>query len=188
MNEEIFSTVLNEILDELKESNQSLKTLQTTVKELQTTTAGFEQKLTDQQVIAPPADTTAIQELTGTAIAGMQEAVKTQLDAARCDTGNKMDHIASIVEAQPKAVVKQWRLSFFPDHDINGSFRHLINKCILALICIVLIGACYSLGLHYIEMKDAALRTDTPPTEKKRLDTLYKKYMHKKSDGSYEFR
>jgi hypothetical protein len=161
MNEQIFNDVLTDILEELKQSNQTLKTLQTTVKDLHTTTTGFEQKLADQQVIAPPADTTAIRELTGKAIT----------------------EIAAIVEAQPKNVVKQWRLSFFPDNDRNGSFKHLINKCTLIIICVALILAGYSLGLRYLEIKDQKDNASA-----KSLDTLYKKYMRKNPEGLYEFR
>jgi hypothetical protein len=194
MNEQIFNDVLNDILEELKQSNQTLKTLQTTVKELHTTTTGFEQKLADQKVIAPPADTTAIRELTGKA----------------------MTEIAAIVEAQPKNVVKQWRLSFFPDNDRNGSFKHLINKFTLIILCAALILAAYSLALRYLEIKDQRESASAPnglslpppslpppvtappanskehhahrpASEKKSLDTLYKKYMRKNSDSLYEF-
>ena len=78
MNEQIITEVLNDILEELKQSNQSLKTLQITIGDLQEKTTGFEQKLTKQQVIAPPADTTSIEELTGRAINTIQQDVKKQ--------------------------------------------------------------------------------------------------------------
>lgn len=209
MNEQIFNDVLNDILVELKESNQSLKTLQATVKDLQDKTAGFEQKLTDQQVIAPPADTTPIQELTDRAISTIQQDVKKQLGV-----------VSAIVEAQPKNVIKQWRLSFFPDNDFNGSFKHLVNKITLGMICITLIGAGYKLGLHYLDRPVSAAQAAAPQTfgsaargpaaseapvppptitkgrhhhdqeveKKNKLDTLYKKYMRRRTDSLYELR
>ena len=220
MNEQIITDVLNDILVELKESNQSLKTLQTTVKDLQDKTAGFEQKLTDQQVIAPPADTTPIQELTGKAIDIMQQEMKKELAAIRTDVIGSMMNISTIVEAQPKNVIKQWRLSFFPDNDFNGSFKHLVNKITLGMICITLIGAGYKLGLHYLDRPVSAAQAAAPQTfgsaargpaaseapvppptitkgrhhhdqeveKKNKLDTLYKKYMRRRTDSLYELR
>jgi len=207
MNEQIITDVLNDILQELKQSNQLLKTLQTTIGDLQEKTSGFEQKLTDQQVIAPPADTTPIQELTGRAINTIQQDVKKQLGV-----------ISAIVEAQPKNVIKQWRLSFFPDNDINGSFKHLINKITLGMICFSLIAAGYKLGLHYMDRPVSASQAPqpfgsvtpgpaapdaaVPPSTitkgrhhrnqeveiKNKFDTLYKKYMRKNADSLYELK
>jgi hypothetical protein len=187
MNEQIINEVLNDILEELKQSNQSLKTLQTTIGDLQEKTSGFEQKLTEQQVIAPPADTTAIRELTGGAINSIQQDVKDQLGI-----------ISAIVEAQPKNVIKQWRLSIFPDNDLNGSFKHLVNKITLGMICFALIAAGYKLGLHYLDRPVSASQatalqtfgsvTPGPNEIKNKLDTLYKKYMRKKADSLYELK
>jgi hypothetical protein len=207
MNEQIINDVLNDILEELKQSNQSLKTLQVTIGDLREKTSGFEQKLTDQQVIAPPADTTSIQELAERAINTIRQDVKKQLDL-----------VSVIVEAQPKNVIKQWRLSFFPDNDINGSFKHLINKITLGMICLAFIAAGYKLGLHYLDRPVSVLQANTlqafgsgtpapagspiavPPPGivkerhhheagiKSKLDTLYKKYMRKREDSLYELR
>src|ERR1700754_1750010 len=177
MNEQIINEVLNDILEELKQSNQSLKTLQTTVGDLQEKTSGFEQKLSGQQVIAPPADTAPIRELTDRAINTIQQDIKRQLDV-----------ISAIVEAQPKNVIKKWRFSIFPDNDINGSFRHLINKITLGVICLALIAAGYKLGLHYMDSPVFASDHKQEMEIKNKLDTLYKKYMYKKSDGSYQLR
>ncbi|HEY4290589.1 MAG TPA: hypothetical protein VGN00_25990 [Puia sp.] len=209
MNEQIINDVLNDILDELKQSNQSLKTLQTTIGDLQEKTAGFEQKLTGQQVIAPPADIAPIQELTASAINTIQQNVKKQLEI-----------IAAIVENQPKNVIKQWRVSLFPDNDINGSFKHLVNKITLGMICFALIAAGYKLGLHYLDRPVPALQVAAPESvgpvtldpaapdvnvlspgvtkgrhhhnrdaeTKNKLDTLYKKYMRRMPDSLYELR
>ena|ERR1700754_705216 len=154
MNEQIINEVLNDILEELKQSNQSLKTLQTTVGDLQEKTSGFEQKLR-----------------------GQQQDAKEQLGA-----------ISAIVGAQPKNVIKQWRFSIFPDNDINGSFKHLVNKITLGVICLALIAAGYKLGLHYMDSPVFASDHKQEMEIKNKLDTLYKKYMYKKSDGSYQLR
>ena len=209
MNEQIIKEVLNDILEELKQSNQLLKTLQTTIGDLQEKTSGFEQKLTGQQVIAPPADTTPIQELTDRAINTIQQDVKKQVGI-----------ISAIVEAQPKNVIKQWRLSFFPDNDFHGNFKHLVNKITLGMICLALVAAGYKLGLHYLDRPVSASQADAPKTFgsatpgpaapdvafppstitkgrhhhtqegeiKNKLDTLYKKYMRRKADSLYELK
>ncbi len=144
MNEQIITEVLNDILEELKQSNQSLKTLQNTIGDLQEKTSGFEQKLTDQQVIAPP------------------------------------------------AVIRQWRLSFFPDNDINGSFKHLVNKITLGMICLAFIAAGYKLGIHYLDRPVSASQAVAPQTfgyaTPGPADTLYKKHMRKRKDSLYELR
>ena len=134
------------------------------------------------------------------------------------DVKNQLGIISAIVEAQPKNVIKQWRLSIFPDNDFNGSFRHMVNKITLGMICFALIAAGYKLGTHYLDRpvsasQAAALQTvdsvtpgpavhnvAVPPSIvtkgrhphnqeggiKNRLDTLYKKYMRKKTDSLYE--
>ena len=155
MNEQIITDVLNDILQELKQSNQLLKTLQTTIGDLQEKTSRFEQKLTDQQVIAPGV-------------------------------------ISAIVEAQPKNIIRQWRLSFFPDNDINGSFKHLVNKITLGMICFALIAAGYNLGLHYLDRPVSASQAVAPQTFGSAtpgpVDTLHKKHIRKRTDSLYELR
>lgn len=222
MNEQIFTDVLNDILDELQQSNRSLKILQTTINDLQEKTTGFEQKLIDQQVIAPPADTAPIQELTEKAIQTIQQDVKKQLNV-----------ISTIVEAQPKSVIKQWRLCFFPDNDHRGNYKHLINNLTWALVGIAFILAGYFLILHNMDKPDTSPpavtqdpvppptapatgkfappssgtksrdhpssltknrdhppsrtksqgRPKLPPEITKKIDTLYKMYMHKYPDS-----
>lgn len=53
---------LTDILDELKQANLSLKEMKGVVKELEGRVGAFEQQLKDQQVIAPPADTEAVKQ------------------------------------------------------------------------------------------------------------------------------
>jgi hypothetical protein len=147
MNTEILETVLNEVLDEQRQSTQALKDLQKFALDLQVnlialgeTVQKFEQGLATQKVIAPPADT-----------APLQEVVAAGMESSRQEIAQSMERIGAIVEAQPKAVTRQYRIMFFPETDRAGHYKYLIGKLCLAVILVVLLGVVLSLGSLYID-------------------------------------
>jgi hypothetical protein len=143
----IFETVLNEMLEDQKHLVNSVKALTTTITDLrdkqadlQTRVEGFDQRLSDQTITAPPADTQPIQQL-------LQES----MTSFRGEIKQGIDRVGALVEAQPKAIVRQTRILLFPESDRNGHFKYLIGKIFLALILIVLLGVLLNLGSQYID-------------------------------------
>lgn len=199
----IFETVLNEILEDQKRLTDSVKALNTTITDLrdkltdlQTKVDGFDQRLSDQIITAPPADTQAIQLL-----------VQDGMTSFRGELKEGIGHVGTLIEAQPKAVVRQTRILLFPESDHNGNFKYLIGKIFLALILIVLLGVLLNLGSQYIDRTHPphnvgeSARTDgfrgLPPAEipgeqhrqagrkekKSKIDTLNKTDMSATSDS-----
>jgi len=147
MNTEIIETVLNEILDDQRQSIQELKGLRTTISDLQTNVAdlgekvkAFEQQLTDQTVIAPPADT-----------GPMQLVVAAGMESSRNEIIQGIGRIGTIVEAQPKAVVRQYRIQFFPETDRIGNYKFFISRTYLVVILLCLLKGILLLGGQYID-------------------------------------
>ncbi|HEX9509097.1 MAG TPA: hypothetical protein VF939_01345 [Puia sp.] len=149
MNEEIFQAVLNEILDEMKVFSQLTKDLQNTVADLKEKVAAFDQRL-NEQVVAPPADTFAVQQV-------IKECLE-KTEQLNADSVDKMSHTVSegfqkvngVVEAQPKAVVRQLRFVFYPEYN-SGNFRFSIKSLFLFGTVLVLISAGVSLVQKWMD-------------------------------------
>ena len=153
MNTEIIETVLNEVLEEQRQSNQSAKDLQRLVIALQLQVADlgekvktFEQRLTDQTVIAPPADTGPVQLV-----------VAAGLESSRKEIQQGMNRIGAFVEAQPKAVVRQFRVQFFPETDRIGNYKFFISRTYLVIVMLCLLKGILLLVGQYMD------RTPPPP-------------------------
>jgi hypothetical protein len=185
MKEEVLATVLDDILKELAESNDSLKSLQSAMQSTQEKVAAFEQKLNDQQVIAPPADTRAINDITRAAAYNIRKDLSGQLTAFRKENSNSNALIAELIEAQPKNVIQQKRYGLFSDSESNN-YKYVVRWAFRSLIAALSLGVLLSLGGRYID-KSQTIQSDEEELRKNILDTLYKKYMHKNEAGLYEF-
>jgi hypothetical protein len=114
MEDEVLQTVILEVLNELKEvRRQQAETMKMLV-DIKEKTASSPPPLTALKTETSPVQTEKI-------IAVMN----TRLDA-----------IKQLIEAQPKPVIKQFRVLFFPEYNAREYFKTLgkIGLCILALI------------------------------------------------------
>ncbi len=95
MEEEVLQTVLTELLQELKEVRQQQAETAKAVIELKNKVGGFDQKLIDVKITTP--------------------AVNVQPIIAVIDNG--LDKIKSTIEAQPKSIIKQFKVLLFPEYN-----------------------------------------------------------------------
>jgi hypothetical protein len=150
MSEQIVLTVLNEVLEELKEANKSLKEMGGTVKALELRVHAFEQK----EIRIEPPDLeplkTKLDELPGLinlemmrVDTGMQHQIVAQCGELRRETAAGMLRIAAVVEAQPKPIVR--RISLFPENDKEGNYKTFIRWLIGGTIGAMVVLTAYVL-------------------------------------------
>ena len=146
MNENVFERVLHEILEEMQQANKGLKEMKGVVSGLEGRinaldgrVGQFEQQLKEQQVIAPPAD-----------VQPVKQAVEGALELFRSQQAESVQRMTAIVEAQPKNVVKQWRLSFFPADDREGSFKHFIDRLARTAIVGMVVVTLFIFGTRWL--------------------------------------
>ena len=159
-------TVLNEVLGELKEANKSLKEMGGTIKALEGRVTGFEQMLKDQQVVVQPPDLAPtfeeIRQLTtetGVAasetVGAMQKEAGAMLGQIRMVVEQKLSEIGTVIDdrlaAQPKPIMRQWRLSLFPESDKAGSYKYFISWLFGGAVLALLVGALFLLGRQYLD-------------------------------------
>jgi hypothetical protein len=150
MSEQIMLTVLNEVLDELKEANKSLKEMGGTVKALELRVHAFEQKEiriepTDLEPLKAKLD--ELPDLINLEMArvdkGMQQHIVAQCGELRQETAAGLQKIAAAVEAQPKPIVR--RISFFPENDKEGNYKTFIRWLIGGTIGAMMVLTAYVL-------------------------------------------
>ena len=129
METEILETVLKDVLDEQKSSNQLTKDLDSHLKVLAEKVEGFSQKLDSQKVIAPPADTNMVQAVVARGITKMQQ----------------------LVEAQPKNVIKQFRLLLFPERDAWNYYKLALGRVVFWLAMILIATYSFVIGKSYFD-------------------------------------
>jgi hypothetical protein len=166
MSEQMVLTVLNEVLGELKEANKSQKGMAATIKALEERVAGFEQMLKDQQVIVQPPDlASAFEEIrqltreTGDAasetVGAVQKEAGAMLGQIRMVVEQKLSEIGTVINdrlaAQPKPVIRQWRVSLFPESDKAGSYKYFISWLFGGTVLALLVGALFLLGRQYLD-------------------------------------
>ena len=127
MKEEIFEAVLTEILEEMRQVNRGLKQ-SNSIKDLCQRVEGFEQKLRDQQVIVQPPDLSSLDRQIADGIV----------------------RVAETVDRQPKPVLRQVRLSIFPESDREGSYKFFIRWLFGGAVLVMLVGALFFLGRQFL--------------------------------------
>ncbi len=59
--------------------------------------------------------------------------------------------VSAIVEAQPKAIVRQWRLVFFPEHDYHGYYKFFVTRFLFWVTILAGIAVLFRLGMHWLD-------------------------------------
>jgi hypothetical protein len=123
-------TVLNDVLDELKEANKSLKEMARTVKALEARVHAFEEK----EIRIEPPNLESLKEKVDelpAAINGemmrvdenMGQRIVAQCAELRRETTAGLLKIAAAVEVQPKPIKREFRLSLFPEFSKEVHYR-----------------------------------------------------------------
>ena len=126
---EIVQTVLTDMLEEQKATNQLNQEVVAKLKELEEKVTGFDQKLETVHLTAPPVNLTPVQkEIMG---------------------GIKV--VTQIVEAQPKNVIRQFRLLFFPETNAGYYYKIVFGRLIPWGFAFAGLVFLIALGNKYIE-------------------------------------
>ena len=149
MKEEVFESVLNEILEDQKLSTQIIKDLQTAVTTLTEKVASFDQRL-NEQVVAPPADTLAVQKVIDEGLARVERRTAETAAGINDTVNSAFQKTNAIVEAQPKAIIRQFRIFAIPEHDPEGNFRYFFSRILLCLLAWSIIAALFVLASHHM--------------------------------------
>jgi predicted transcriptional regulator len=114
MEVQIVETVMTDLLEEQKETNKRLRELTGKMTELETKVDGFNQKLENQQVVAPPVDTKPLEKIVN------------QGYLATC----------AEVAKQPKNVIKQVRFQLFPETNTDRYYRLVLSWGVLYFVAL----------------------------------------------------
>jgi len=128
MEPKILETVLTEVLEELKNNSQAILELTGEVTVLKEKVSAFEKKQEQLQIIAPPADTARIEKV----------------------AGNYFLEFYRLVEAQPKKVVRQFRLVLFPETNTDRYYKIVFGRLIPWSFGLAAAFFLVSLGKQYV--------------------------------------
>jgi hypothetical protein len=156
---EIVETVLKDMVDELKTGSQLNRELTEKVKELTGKVDGFDQKLGQQKVIAPPADTKPLEKIVSSGVVD----------------------IARIVQEQPKNVIKQIRLLLFPETNAGQYYKIIFGRLIPWALALVLATYGFILGQQAIERWSA--NSEKEQESDQVLKAWNYLYTHEKAEG-----
>ena len=150
MKEDIFETVLNEVLEEQKISNLKLEELQNGFATMTEKVETFDRRL-NEQVVAAPADTQPIQQLITEGHNKMEKILTERNEEIKKVATGEFQKVSAIVEAQPKAIVRQYRLAFFPENDYNGYYKFFVTRFLLWVTILAGIAVLFYLGMHWLD-------------------------------------
>ena len=112
MENEVMTTVLNEVLAEQKEIAGQVESLQHNIRLLASRIEGFEKKLDNLKITAPPVDLLSIQLL----------------------ISKNMEEIKKVVAEQPKNVTQEKRYLLFPEHNAREYYGTLLRWLLYIII------------------------------------------------------
>jgi hypothetical protein len=129
MEPKVLETVMNELLDEQKRTNELLEQETAQQKEIGKKVEGFDDKLGKVQLVVPAIDTGPIVSL-------MEQ---------------HFEKITKILEAQPKNVVHQRRYLLFPENNTGHYYKIIFGRLIPWAIVIIIFAFLLNLGNSYLE-------------------------------------
>ena len=148
MNEEIFQTVLNEILDEMKKISQIEKDLHHTVADLKEKVTAFDQRLTEQ-VVAPPADTLAVQQVLQKELEKIEKLHAVSVERMSLTVTAGLMDVTRVVETRADAILRHRRFVFYPENN-NTNYRFFLSRLLLFITGIIVIGLLFVLAWQWV--------------------------------------
>jgi hypothetical protein len=128
MEPKIIETVLTEVLNELKDNNQAILELTGKMTTLGDKVAAFEKNQEQLKIVAPPANTAPIEKL----------------------AENYFLKFYRLVEAQPKKVVRQFRLVLFPETNTDRYYKIVFGRIIPWSYGLAAVFFLISFGKQYV--------------------------------------
>lgn len=112
MKDEILHEVLSELLEEIKKTNINQGLTITALEKLNESVLGYEERLSNLKISVKPPDLTSLNEL----------------------VARRMAEVKEVVQKQPKEVVYEKRVLFFPEHREKIYFDFVVKRLIPLLI------------------------------------------------------
>lgn len=129
MEPKVLDTVMNELLDEQKRTNELLEQESAQQKEIEKKVLEFDDKLGNVQLVVPAIDTKPIVSL-------MEK---------------HFEKMTEILEAQPKTVIHQRRYLLFPEDNTGYYYKIIFGRLIPWAIVIIIFAFLLNLGNTYLE-------------------------------------
>jgi hypothetical protein len=130
--------VLEDVLEELKESNRLLKAFGADFTRLEEKVDAFGQKLADKKIG------------TEEGLANMQLEIGDAVGWIRSELKQGLVQVAAATAAKPTPIVRQWRILLFPETDRGGSYKHFISWVFGGIVLVMLVWALFSLGREWV--------------------------------------
>ena len=128
MEKEIIETVLLEMLEETKKMNELIEEQNKEIRGLQTAFSDFNQKLAEIKVLAPAVDTLPLARIVADGI----------------------NNIQKIVAGQPKEVVHEKRILFFPEWNQKEYYKIIFGRILFWILWLIVATYCYFLCRDYL--------------------------------------
>jgi hypothetical protein len=128
MEKEILETVLIELLEESKRLNLLVEEQKKEIQELKSTFSDFDKKLTEIKVCAPIPDTLPLTMIVTEGIKSMQK----------------------IVAAQPKEVVHEKRILFFPEWNQKEYYKLIFGRILFWILWVIVATYGFVLAQNYL--------------------------------------
>ena len=128
MEKEIIETVLIELLEESKRMNLLVEEQSKEIRELKTTISGLGEKFAEIKVSAPSPDIRPLAMIVTEGINSMQK----------------------IVAAQPKQVLHEKRILFFPEWNQKEYYKIIFGKILFWILWVIVATYCYFLCKDYL--------------------------------------
>ena len=128
MEKEVLETVLIELVEESKRINLMVEEQNKELQELKTLISDFDSKLTEIKVTAPKPDTLPLTIIVEGGI----------------------NSIKKIVESQPKQVLHEKRVLFFPEWNQKEYYKIIFGRILFWILCVIVATYCYFLGWDYL--------------------------------------
>jgi len=148
---EMFRTVLNEMLTELKQLRDGQKEMNKTILLLGEKVDGFQQHLENLKVEVPATDLQPVKDELAEWAVGFNGLIKEGMEKIQTTFSQHLQKLSAVIEAEPKPIVR--RISLFPETDRNGHFKFFISRLILGVLGALLLVGLFSLGQQYIAQR-----------------------------------
>lgn len=137
IDEQVFETVFNEILEDLRKVTRSNQALQTTVQDLGARLDTFATKLNELQVIVPPVDQQPLHHIAREGIDKIRQTLQSDVQQP-LEAG--IQKITAIIGAQPKTVIQERHFFLFPKNDHEGHYKFLIRWIVGLILGLASLG------------------------------------------------
>lgn len=150
MKEDVFETVLNDVLEELKKSNGEIKNMQSEIAALKEKVETFDGRL-NEQVVAAPADTQPIQQIITEGYHKIEKSLTERRDEMKKMVAEGFQKVSAIVEAQPKAIVRRYQVALFPENDPHGNYKFAVTRFLRWAAILAAMGVLLRLGTQWLD-------------------------------------